>query len=143
MKWHEDVVAIRAPRSATYRRITDVGSWSQHWPALGIKQEGMNGNDLVLRIPAGRLRNINLAATVGDWRHEQGFRMSLRGDINGSSEFWLDEHLDATLLHHVIGYQWSVRHSTVTAYRRSVRIAMLDLKAIVQSAGQRQVDRAA
>lgn len=123
---------VRGPAPLVYRRLTDVRAWDAWWPGLEVAARPQDAPaervDLTWRPAPGRqLRSI---ATLGAWRHDEGFALDLVGDITGRAEFWLEPGWGGTVVHHVlVGATAHPRPLQVLAdHRRVLRRGLWALK---------------
>lgn len=121
----DDDAFVRAPVGLVYRRLTDIGGWSDWWPGVRTTPsrpaDGAETWSLVLaRRPWRRLR---VEAAPHQWRHDAGFRCTLTGDLDGWSEFWLEELGGGTVVHHLL---------VAATGRRRPRRVLEDYRAVVR-----------
>jgi uncharacterized protein YndB with AHSA1/START domain len=132
----DDAGFVRAPVELVYRRLTDVADWPSWWPGLRVRSAPPVGGDEVwlLDVPAGRLRQVRLAARCHGWRFNAGFHLALHGDIDGRGEFWLEPVAGGTVVHHVLSGTTTLPHPrrVLADHRRAVRRGLWGLKDALQ-----------
>jgi hypothetical protein len=100
----DDDAFVRAPVALVYRRLTDIGAWDGWWPGMGVAPwdhpDGVEAWHFRLR--AGRGRRLRFRGVPGAWRHDAGFRVEVTGDLEGWTEFWLEEGWGGTVVHHLV-----------------------------------------
>jgi uncharacterized protein YndB with AHSA1/START domain len=132
---------VRAPAELVYRRLTHVGAWPRWWPGievralppeLGPDAGPDDGPDecWAFELRGAPLRRVRFAGRLHDWRHERGFSLALRGDVEGHAEFWLEPAHGGTVVHHLlIGRTDLARPLDVYRdYRRALRRGLWGLK---------------
>lgn len=132
-----DTVLVRAPLGAVYRALTDLDGWpgwhvgcrSRRVPAAG---DDRDAHELVL--PAGR-RRWRCRVEVSGWRHDAGVRWDMRDPVAVTTEWWLEECREGTLVHHVVhgddgahGVRPRRRLRRIARHRRAAIDAMQALK---------------
>ena len=132
MQLHTDDDAfIRAPAGLVYRLLTDIGSWPGWWPGTRADRvEDVDGEAWELRL-GSRLR---VDAVPGDWRHDEGFRLSVTGDLDGVLEFWLEPTDGGTVVHVILHADTAARRPlrVLARFRRAVRAGLWSFKDEVQ-----------
>jgi hypothetical protein len=104
---------VRAPTPLVYRRLTDVARWPTWWHGMQVRPlppEHAPGADpgdppdqcWAFDLRGAPLRRLRMAARLHSWRHEQGFSLALRGDVEGHAEFWLEPGHGGTVVHHLL-----------------------------------------
>lgn len=153
---------VRAPAGLVYPVLTAVDAWGTWWPGVtSTPADGDGRHALRLRRPgplpwtlqdavvdlAGGAPTVGLAArraalrldlvaTGGAWRHDEGFVLELGGDLVGRAEFWLEAVAGGTVIHHLL---WATPADGIaavpalTTYRRALRAGLLACKDRVQS----------
>lgn len=100
----DDDAFVRAPAALVYRRLTHIGAWESWWPGVRATPrhdaEGPESWSLTWR--AVRHRALRFDAVPGQWRHDAGFRLEVTGDLDGWTEFWLEEGWGGTVVHHLV-----------------------------------------
>lgn len=121
----DDDAYVRAPVSLVYPRLTDIGGWSDWWPGVrATPRAGVDdGERWDVTWSASRLRPLRFVAHPGQWRHDAGFRLELTGDLEGWSEFWLEDGWGGTVVHHLL--------VASTTTRRPLR-ALADYRAVLR-----------
>jgi hypothetical protein len=135
---------VRAPVGLVYRRLTHVAAWPTWWPGLTVRPlPPERGPDAAptdepdecwgLELRGAPLRRLRLAARLHRWRHEQGFSLALRGDIDGHAEFWLEPGYGGTVVHHLLIARTELAHPlrVYRDYRRAVRRGLWGLKDVL------------
>jgi hypothetical protein len=132
----DDAGFVRAPVALVYRRLTHVGAWPAWWDGVRVRALPSVAGDEVWAIEfrGARLRRVRVAARCHGWRFNGGFTQSLRGDLEGRSEFWLEPSHGGTVVHHVlVATSRAPRPATVLAdHRRAVRRGLWGLKEAVE-----------
>lgn len=132
----DDAGFVRAPVALVYRRLTHVGAWPTWWDGVRVRPLAPVGEDEVwaIELRGALLRRVRLAARCHGWRFNGGFAQSLRGDLEGRSEFWLEPTHGGTVVHHVlVAASPHPRPTTVLAdHRRAVRRGLWGLKEAVE-----------
>lgn len=128
----DDVGFVRAPAWLTYRRLTDIGQWPSWWQGVRVRPLSEPGGDEVfaLELAGAPLRRLRLQARPHGWRHDQGFRLALSGDVEGGAEVWLEPGYGGTLVHHLLDARTPHRDPAVVLrdYRRALRRGLWGLK---------------
>jgi hypothetical protein len=128
----DDAGFVRAPAPLVYRRLTHVEAWPTWWDGVRVRPLAPVEGDEVwgIELRGARLRRLRLAARCHDWRFNGGFSLSLRGDLEGRSEFWLEPTHGGTVVHHVlVATTPGPRPATVLAdHRRAIRRGLWGLK---------------
>lgn len=95
---------VRAPTPLVYRRLTDVRSWPTWWPGTAVEERpAVDGDEAVLiGWRGGPGRRVRVHARLHRWRHDEGFALDLRGDVEGHAEFWLEPAHHGTVVHHLL-----------------------------------------
>jgi uncharacterized protein YndB with AHSA1/START domain len=136
---------VRAPAELVYRRLTHVEAWPSWWPGIEVRRlpaelgpdagpraepDDEPGECWAIELRGAPLRRVRLAARSHGWRHERGFSLALRGDVEGRAEFWLEPAHGGTVVHHVlIGRTDLARPLDVYRdYRRALRRGLWGLK---------------
>lgn len=114
---------VRARPARCYRVLSDVASWPAFWPRTDVVDLGGNHYTLVV---GRRPRRLRLEASTGAWRHETGFTATLRGDLAGSWEVWLEPGWGGTVVHHVVAARGIA--SAPPRFRRWLRAGLWGLK---------------
>ncbi|HEX9766532.1 MAG TPA: hypothetical protein VGA36_07190 [Nitriliruptorales bacterium] len=123
---------VRAPVGLVYRRLTDIGAWSSWWPA--VRTSAIPGGEEAWQVAFGR-RGPRCQAIPGTWRHDQGFRLALTGDLEGTLEFWLEEGHGGTVVHVILQADSAARRPlrVLARFRRSARRGLWALKDMLQA----------
>ncbi|GGI07267.1 hypothetical protein [Egicoccus halophilus] len=132
---------VRAPVALVHRRLSAVDDWPTWWPGLRVRAmpperapgagaDGPAQEVWALELPAAPLRRLRVAARLHDRRHEQGFLLALRGEVNGRAEFWLEPTGGGTVVHHLLTATVPSASSRRLQrdYRRAVRQGLWGLK---------------
>jgi hypothetical protein len=132
---------VRAPVGLVYRRITDVAAWPTWWTGTVVRELAPEpGPDVdpdaapdecwAIEFRGAPLRRVRVAARLHTWRHEQGFSLALRGDVEGHAEFWLEPGYGGTVVHHLLIGRTALSHPlrVYKDYRRSLRRGLWGLK---------------
>lgn len=132
---------VRAPAGLVYRRLTDVAGWPDWWPGVRVRPmppeaapdapaDAPEHEVWALELAGAPLRRIRVAARLHGWRHEQGFVLTLRGDLQGRAEFWLEPTNGGTVVHHLLVATAPKGRArlVLTDYRRAVRRGLWGLK---------------
>ncbi|MFA9445710.1 hypothetical protein [Egicoccus sp. AB-alg6-2] len=132
---------VRAPAPLVYRRLSAVGDWPGWWPGLRVRpmpperapdapRQDPADEVWALDLPGAPLRRLRVAARLHDWRHEQGFALQLRGDVDGRAEFWLEVAGGGTVVHHLLTAEVPAAsfRRVQGDYRRAVRRGLWGLK---------------
>ncbi len=129
----DDAGFVRAPTELVYRRLTDAGSWPTWWPGLEVRSLPPAGDRerWGISLRAGVARILRYGVTLHGWRHEQGFRLDMAGDLDGRAELWLEPTTGGTVVHHVASVA-GVTRSAPREYRRGVRRGLWGLKDLLQ-----------
>ena len=101
----DDDAFVRAPAALAYRRLTNINGWPDWWPGIRVAPVAGATRAESYAIEWGRGPigpGIRLLATAGGWRHEVGFVLTLAGDLDGRSEFWLEPGYGGTVVHHLL-----------------------------------------
>lgn len=112
----DDDAFVRAPVAVVYPRLTDLAGWPDWWP--GVRAERLEGGPAPAdpaRDPDGpperwsisyrarrTSRPLRVTGTPGQYRHHAGFRIDVEGDLDGWSEFWLEDAFGGTVVHHLL-----------------------------------------
>lgn len=136
---------VRAPAPLVYRRLTHVLAWPEWWPGIEVVErpperapdatDATEPDEVVgLELVGAPGRRVRLTARLHDWRLDAGFALSLRGDIQGRAEFWLERGWGGTVVHHlVVATTEHPQPLTVHAdYRRAVRRGLWALKDLLE-----------
>lgn len=105
----DDDAFVRAPVAVVYPRLTDLAAWSDWWPGVRTEPLARDGDapaagdrwSISFRARRGR-RAIRVEGTPGRYRHDAGFRIELTGELEGWSEFWLEDAFGGTVVHHLL-----------------------------------------
>jgi hypothetical protein len=128
----DDAGFVRAPVALVYRRLTHVGAWPSWWDGVRVRALPVVDGDEVWAIEfrGARARRVRVAARCHGWRFNGGFTQTLRGDLEGRSEFWLEPTHGGTVVHHVlVATSPLARPTSVLAdHRRAVRRGLWGLK---------------
>lgn len=132
---------VRAPAALVYRRLSDVAGWPDWWARARVRpMPPERGPDAApgdpadevwaLDLPVAPLRRLRLAARLHGWRHEQGFVLALRGDVEGRAEFWLEPASGGTVVHHLLNADVPAERLRTLHrdYRRAMRRGLWGLK---------------
>jgi hypothetical protein len=132
---------VRAPADLVYRRLTNVASWPTWWPGIAVRPlppelapdagPGDSPDECwALELRGAPLRRVRMAARLHSWRHEAGFSLALRGDVEGHAEFWLEPGFGGTVVHHLLIGRTDLRHPlrVYRDYRRALRRGFWGLK---------------
>lgn len=132
----DDAGFVRAPVALVYRRLTHVAAWPTWWDGVRVRASAPVAGDEVWAIEfrGARWRRVRVAARCHGWRFNGGFTQSLRGDLDGRGEFWLEPTHGGTIVHHVlVASSRHPRPATVLAdHRRAVRRGLWGLKAALE-----------
>lgn len=123
---------VRAPAGLVYRRLTDIGAWPNWWP--DVQTRTVEADEEAWSISFGRQGPV-CQAVPGQWRHDEGFRLALSGDLDGVLEFWLEAGHGGTVVHVILHAASGRRRPlrTLKAFRRSVRRGLWAFKDLLQS----------
>lgn len=130
---------VRAPRALVYGRLTDITSWPTWWPGVvcapatapetssSIAGSGQVWDSTWKLGPRGSL-DLRLAATR--WRHEAGFSLAVSGDLDGRMEWWLEDAVGGTVVHHLLVAEASQPRplTLLKGYRRRLRQGLWGFK---------------
>jgi hypothetical protein len=121
---------VRAPRGLVYRRLTDLGAWPTFWPGATVARRDGTAESFELTLRGSRFsRPLRLVAAPGQWRHDEGFRLSLQGDVDGEAEFWLEQGWGGTVVHHLATLHTTGRgRAELRSYRAALRRGLCGLK---------------
>jgi hypothetical protein len=132
---------VRAPADLVYRRLTNVAAWPTWWSGIAVRSlppelapdadRGATPDECwALELRGAPLRRVRLAARLHSWRHERGFSLALRGDVEGHAEFWLEPGFGGTVVHHLLIGRTDLRHPlrVYKDYRRALRRGLWGLK---------------
>jgi hypothetical protein len=127
-----DALLVRAPVGVTYRTLTDLDGWPLWHGGCATTRlpERTAGTDRhALALPLGR-RSWRLALDVHGWRHDIGVRWDVRGAVELSAEWWLEQRAEGTVVHHVVHEVLTGRRAErrVRRHRRAVMLAMQAMK---------------
>ena len=133
----DDAGFVRAPAPLVYRRLTHIGGWPDWWPGVRVRTAGPPMSDepvWSIELAGGRGRRLRYEVRPHGWRHEQGFLLTLEGDLVGGAEFWLEPTHGGTVVHHLLGARTTLpRPLRVLAdHRRAVRRGLWGLKDALQ-----------
>lgn len=136
---------VRAPAELVYRRLTHVAAWPTWWSGTVVRPlaperapDAAPGADpdecWAIELRGAPLRRVRVAARLHGWRHEQGFAMALRGDVEGHAEFWLEPGFGGTVVHHLLIGRTELAHPlrVYRDYRRAVRRGLWGCKDLLQ-----------
>jgi hypothetical protein len=136
---------VRAPVDLVYRRLTDVAGWPAWWPGTVVRPlpaepapDAGPGNPTdecwAVELRGAPLRRVRVAARLHGWRHELGFSLALRGDVEGHAEFWLEPDYGGTVVHHLLIGRTELVHPlrVYKDYRRALRRGLWGLKDLLQ-----------
>jgi hypothetical protein len=136
---------VRAPVELVYRRLTDVAGWPAWWPGTVVRPlppepapDAGPGNPTdecwAVELRGAPLRRVRVAARLHGWRHELGFSLALRGDVEGHAEFWLEPDYGGTVVHHLLIGRTELVHPlrVYKDYRRALRRGLWGLKDLLQ-----------
>jgi hypothetical protein len=136
---------VRAPTPLVYRRLTHVLAWPEWWPGIEVEQRprerppGAGPDAPTEEVVACSLagapgRRVRCTARLHGWRLDAGFALSLRGDLRGEAEFWLEPGWGGTVVHHLVRAETThPRPLHVHAdYRRALRRGLWALKDLLE-----------
>lgn len=142
---------VRAPAPLVYRRLTHVLAWPTWWPGIEVserpRERAPDADVTAAGADAAALdevvacswagapgRRVRFTARLHSWRLDAGFAMDLRGDVQGSAEFWLEPGWGGTVVHHLVRAETThPRPLEVHAdYRRALRRGFWALKDLLQ-----------
>jgi hypothetical protein len=136
---------VRAPAPLVYRRLTHVLAWPQWWPGVEVVERprerapdaaaDAEPDEVVgLTWHGAPGRRVRLTARLHGWRLDAGFGLALRGDLEGSAEFWLEPGWGGTVVHHLVRAETThPRPLDVHAdYRRALRRGFWALKDLLE-----------
>jgi hypothetical protein len=121
---------VRAPAEDCYRVLKHVGAWDTWWPRTRVRELG--GDRFAVAVSRTRPLRIEVAAHT--WRHDQGFRLTLTGDLTGAAEWWLEPGWGGTVVHHLATFAADRRSApTFRRYRRWLRSGLWGMKDHLQA----------
>lgn len=132
-----DTVLVRAPVGAVYRTLTDLDGWPRWYAGCRSVRVphgvGAAEDRHLVTLPVGRPvggRRWRVLVVAHAWRHDQGVRWEVTGDVVLSAEWWLEERREGTIVHHVVhGTPVGARAGRrVRRHRRAVMLAMQGMK---------------
>lgn len=157
----DDEAFVRAPRRLVYARLVDISGYPSWWPGFRMVDErpagptwdheadgqrgsgGLQGRpprpgdaEFRFRLTDRRFwrRSIRLRARPYRFRPDKGLFYALDGDLEGATEWWLEEGSGGTVVHHLTKAEVQRgRTRAADAYRRAIRRGMWGLKDAVQS----------
>lgn len=121
---------VRAHRTDVHALLADIAGYGRWWPGVRSHALGEQRYALELRAPVGLRRRRRLVLEVTKERAGLGVRFDVRGDVEGSGEwFYLDEP-SGVMVHAILrGVPTGRGRSTVLRdYRWCVRDALHALK---------------
>jgi hypothetical protein len=128
----DDAGFVRAPVALVYRRLTHMGAWPSWWDGVRVRAlPDVDGDEVwAIEFRGARARRVRVAARCHGWRFNGGFTQTLRGDLEGRSEFWLEPTHGGTVVHHVLVATSPVARPTsvLADHRRAVRRGLWGLK---------------
>lgn len=117
---------VRAPAGAVYPVLTDVAGWPTWWPGTRVDDLGDDRSRVTLR---GGARRLRLTLAAGGWRHDEGVRLTLSGDLVGEAEFWLEPGWGGTVVHHLLTAEARrAPRASLRTYRRWLRRGLWALR---------------
>jgi hypothetical protein len=134
---------VRAPVELVYRRLTHVAAWPTWWPGIVVRplppEAGPHASTdapdecWAFELRGAPLRRVRLTARLHSWRHERGFSLALRGDVEGHAEFWLEPGYGGTVVHHLLIARTDLAHPVrvYRDYRRALRRGLWGLKDVL------------
>ena len=164
----DDEAFVRGPRELVYERLVDISAYPEWWPGLHMEHERPAGPTwdhemrTASRLPGGLegqpatpgeaefrfrvsdrrpwRRSVRVTARPYRFRPGKGLFYALTGDLEGTTEWWLEEGHGGTVVHHLTKAD-VVRGSTWVAdtYRRAVRRGTWGLKDAVQSEVRKRI----
>ncbi len=134
----DDDAFVRAPADVVYRRLTNLNGWPAWWPGVRVARlTNVTGAESYAIEWGHRLLGpgIRLLASARRWRHEVGFELAVRGDLEGRAEFWLEPGYGGTVVHHLLVARSDDRRplAVLARYRAVLRRGLWAFKDDVQS----------
>jgi uncharacterized protein YndB with AHSA1/START domain len=129
-----DALLVRAPVGVVYRTLTDLDGWPRWLPGCRASRDMDGARDVGqahqmdrhrLVIPLG-LRRSRIRVESYGWRHDQGVRWEVSGTVRLSTEWWLEQRPEGTVVHHVVHPS-----ATGTVGRRAARRALRHRRSMV------------
>lgn len=136
----DDATFVRGSADTVYPLLTDLDLWQLWNPQLVVRQQvvvnasmSRPGNRWIGALDTGFARQIRLRMDADGWRHNEGFWVHLSGDVDGSSEWWLERERDGLVVHHLVRVNDAVPRPArarrqhvrrAEQYRRAIRIMM-------------------
>jgi len=145
----DDRVAIRAERPAVFAALAAAGDWSQWWPGVRFhgatppahasRELGATAGhiasgpmDGTLEAVINPLKLVRVILRTRDVRHGLGWVWDVGGDVDATSEIWLEDVSGCTVVHHLVWPGTSRRAGLAPVLRRLMRQGLWSLKAHVQ-----------
>jgi hypothetical protein len=132
----DDAGFVRAPIELVYRRLTHIALWPTWWRGLRLEPRAPVGGEeswaLELRGSVGR--RLRLRATATGWRLHAGMVLRVAGDLDGTSEFWLESTRGGTVVHNVLLATTPLPRPdrVLEDHRRAIRRGLWGLKDALQ-----------
>ena len=145
----DDRVAIRAERPAVFASLAAVGDWSQWWPSVRfygatpteraardadatVDRMASGPKDGTLEVVINPLKLLRVILGARDVRDGLGWVWDVGGDVDATSEIWLEDVGDCTVVHHLMWPGATRRARLAPVFRRLMRQGMWCLKAHMQ-----------
>ncbi len=137
-----DALLVRAPVGVVYRTLTDLDGWPRWLPGCRVSRDhgGHEGrardgrvgdrHHLVLRMGLWRWR---VGIDAHGWRHDEGVRWEVSGPVRVSTEWWLEQCPEGTVVHHVVHGAPGGAPKDAPGARRSTRRVLRHRRAVMQA----------
>jgi hypothetical protein len=133
----DDAGFARAPAPLVYRRLTHLGAWPHWWRGCRTRASTPSSSGEAVwsvELTGAWGRRLRYEVRPHEWRHEHGFLLALRGDVEGTAEFWLEPTHGGTVVHHLLMARTTLPHPVrvLADHRRAIRRGLWGLKDAVQ-----------
>ncbi|MEX2562570.1 MAG: hypothetical protein WD358_04880 [Nitriliruptoraceae bacterium] len=145
----DDRVAIRAERRIVFASMAAVGDWALWWPGVRFhrpwspgsasREPDANGTgmasvliDGTLEVVLNPFKLVRMTLRARDVRQGVGWVWDVGGDVDATSEVWLEDLDDCVVVHHLVWPGASRRARSAPVLRRVMRQGMWSLKEHVQ-----------
>lgn len=132
----DDDAFVRAPAALVHRRLTDVARWPTWWRGVRVQPMADAGGREAWAVEMVRSRwhGLRFAARPFAHRPDVGHKLAVTGEVDGEIEFWLEEAMGGTIVHHLLnGHAAGSARSSLRTYRTVARWGLWGLKDALQT----------